>query len=51
MRFHWFDHPEMQARIAEAENDRRTGRVVRMDTPDAINEYLKGLGDGAHAVD
>lgn len=25
--WNWFDHPEMQARIAEAEADRREGRV------------------------
>ena len=24
--WHWFDHPEMQARIAEAEADLREGR-------------------------
>jgi hypothetical protein len=26
--YSWFDHPEMQARIAEAEADRREGRVT-----------------------
>jgi hypothetical protein len=41
---HWFDHPEMQARIAEAEADRREGRVTRMDTPEAIEAYLNSLG-------
>ena len=40
----WFDHPEMQARIAEAEADRREGRVTRMDTPEAIEAYLNSLG-------
>ena len=41
--WHWFDHPEMRARIAEAEADRREGRVTRMDTPEAIEAYLKSL--------
>jgi hypothetical protein len=42
---HWFDHPEMQARIAEAEADRRReGRVTRMDTLEAIVAYLNSLG-------
>lgn len=42
-KWHWFDHPEMQARIAEAEADRREGRVTRMDTPEAMEAYLKSL--------
>lgn len=41
--WHWFDHPEMQARIAEAEEDRRVGRVTRVDTPEAFEAYLNSL--------
>jgi hypothetical protein len=41
--WHWFDHPEMQARIDEAEADRREGRVARMDTPEAVDTYLNSL--------
>lgn len=39
----WFDHPEMQARIAEAEADRREGRVTKMNTPEEFAEYLNSL--------
>jgi hypothetical protein len=41
---HWFDHPEMQARIAEAETDRRVGRVTRMESSEEIEAYLNSLG-------
>lgn len=41
--WHWFDHPEMRGRIAEAEADRREGRVIRADTPEEIEAYLKSL--------
>lgn len=40
---HWFDHPEMQARIAEAEADRREGRVIRTETPEEFQAYLNSL--------
>jgi hypothetical protein len=41
--WHWFDHPEMQARIAAAEADRREGRVEKLDSRDAAFAYLDGL--------
>lgn len=41
--WHWFDHPEMQARIAEAEEDLREGRVKQFDTREAALAYLDGL--------
>jgi hypothetical protein len=40
---HWFDHPEMQARIAKAEEDRREARVKRFGSRDAALAYLDGL--------
>jgi hypothetical protein len=42
-RWHWFDHPEMRRRIAEAEADRREGRVTRMESTESISAYLEGL--------
>lgn len=39
--WHWFDHPEMQARIASAEADRREGRVKKFDSRDAALAYLR----------
>ena len=36
----WFFHPEMQARIAEAEADFLTGRSYRADTPEAEQALL-----------
>ena len=41
--WHWFDHPEMQARIAAAEADRREGRVEKFDSREAAFAYLDGL--------
>lgn len=41
--WHWFNHPEMQARIAEAEADRREGRVIRTETPEEFQAYLNTL--------
>ncbi|HEX8317416.1 hypothetical protein [Longimicrobium sp.] len=41
--WHWFDHPEMQARIAAAEADRRGGRVEKFDSREAAFAYLDGL--------
>jgi hypothetical protein len=37
--WHWFDLPEMQARIAEAEADLREGRV----TDSTAEKYLRRL--------
>jgi len=33
---HWFEHPEMQARIAEAEADFLNGRSYHTDSPEAV---------------
>ncbi|HVG45844.1 MAG TPA: hypothetical protein VM890_13980 [Longimicrobium sp.] len=33
---HWFDHPEMQARVAEAEADFLNGRSYHTDSPEAV---------------
>jgi hypothetical protein len=41
--WHWFDHPEMQARIAEAEADLCEGRVTRLETREEIEAYLDSL--------
>jgi hypothetical protein len=41
--WHWFDHPEMQARIASAEDDLANGRYT--DTP--ASEYLERLRNPA----
>jgi len=42
----WFHHPEIQARIAEAETDFREGRSTRTDTPDEAQAYLDSLKRG-----
>ncbi|HST57113.1 MAG TPA: AbrB/MazE/SpoVT family DNA-binding domain-containing protein [Longimicrobium sp.] len=39
----WFHHPEMQARIAEAESDIREGRVTRTETPEEAQALLDSL--------
>lgn len=39
----WFHHPEMQARIAEAEADLREGRVTRTETPEEAQALLDSL--------
>lgn len=39
----WFHHPEMQARVAEAETDFREGRFTRTETPDEAQAYLDRL--------
>jgi hypothetical protein len=39
----WFRHPEMQARVAEAEADFRDGRFRRTETPDRAQAYLDSL--------
>jgi hypothetical protein len=41
--WHWFDHPEMQARIEKAESDRREGRVETFDTREAALAHLDSL--------
>ena len=39
----WFHHPEMQARIEEAESDIRAGRVTRTETPEEAQALLDSL--------
>jgi bifunctional DNA-binding transcriptional regulator/antitoxin component of YhaV-PrlF toxin-antitoxin module len=39
----WFHHPEMQARIAEAEADFREGRSTVTSTPGEAEAYLDSL--------
>ncbi|MBR9990230.1 MAG: AbrB/MazE/SpoVT family DNA-binding domain-containing protein [Gemmatimonadetes bacterium] len=39
----WVHHPEMRDRIAEAERDFRSGRSMRMETPDEAQSYLDSL--------
>jgi len=39
----WFHHPEMQARIAKAEEDFASGRATRTTTPQQAQEFLDGL--------
>jgi hypothetical protein len=39
----WFHHPEMQARIAEAEADFREGRSTRTETPEEAQAFLDSL--------
>ena len=39
----WFDHPEMQARIAKAEADRREGRVTRFESREAAVDWINSL--------
>lgn len=39
----WFHHPEMQARLAQAEADFREGRSTRTDTPEEAQAFLDGL--------
>jgi hypothetical protein len=38
--WHWFDHPDMQARIEKAESDRREGRVEKFDSREAALAHL-----------
>lgn len=44
----WFHHPEMQARIAKAEADRREGRVVSTETAEGAQALLDSLKGEAH---
>ena len=39
----WFHHPEMQARIAQAEEDLKGGRFTRTETPEQAQAFLDGL--------
>ncbi|HEX6038357.1 MAG TPA: AbrB/MazE/SpoVT family DNA-binding domain-containing protein [Longimicrobium sp.] len=39
----WFHHPEMQARIAKAEADRREGRIVTTETLEEAQALLDSL--------
>lgn len=39
----WFHHPEMQARVAEAEADFREGRATRTQTPEEAQAFLDSL--------
>ncbi|HET6231775.1 MAG TPA: hypothetical protein VFE05_16995 [Longimicrobiaceae bacterium] len=40
--WNWFDHPEMQARIAESETDICEGRTKKFDSPADALAYLNG---------
>jgi bifunctional DNA-binding transcriptional regulator/antitoxin component of YhaV-PrlF toxin-antitoxin module len=39
----WFHHPEMQARIARAEEDFKAGRSISTETPEEARAFLDGL--------
>jgi hypothetical protein len=39
----WFYHPEMQARIARAEEDFASGLATRTTTPEEVQDFLDGL--------
>jgi hypothetical protein len=39
----WFYHPEMQARVSEAEADFRNGRYTRTESLEAAQAHLDGL--------
>jgi hypothetical protein len=39
----WFHHPEMQARIAQAEADLREGRVTHTETLEEAQAFLDSL--------
>lgn len=41
--WHWFDHPEMQARIQKAESDRVEGRVETYDSRESALARLDNL--------
>lgn len=40
---HWFDHPEMKARIAESEADVREGRTRRFDSREEAFAFVDSL--------
>jgi len=39
----WFYHPEMQARVADAEAEFREGRATRTTTPEEAQRFLDSL--------
>jgi hypothetical protein len=39
----WFYHPEMQARIASAEEDFASGRCTHPETPEEAQAFLDSL--------
>lgn len=39
----WFHHPEMQARLTQAEEDFAQGRSTRTETPEEAQEFLDSL--------
>jgi AbrB family looped-hinge helix DNA binding protein len=39
----WFHHPEMQGRVAQAEEDFAQGRSTRTETPEQAQAFLDGL--------
>lgn len=41
----WFYHPEMQARVTEAEQDFAQGRTTRTETPEEAQDFLDRLKD------
>ena len=41
--WHWFDHPEMQARIAKAEADLREGRYFEGSSWEDLRDHLDSL--------
>lgn len=41
----WFHHPEMQARVAQAEEDFAQGRSTRTETPEEAQGHLDRLKD------
>jgi|GEM_PF-5177721 len=46
---HWFDHPEMQARVAEAEADFLNGRSYHTDSPEAVQALFDSWNWGNSA--
>lgn len=42
----WFHHPDVQARIAQAESDFSAGRSTRTKTPEEAQTLLDSLKDG-----
>lgn len=45
----WFHHPEMQARVAQAEEDFVAGRATRTETPQDAQALLDSLKERAVA--
>ena len=45
----WFHHPEMQARMARAEEDFAAGRSTRTETPEQAQALLDQLKQGTPA--